>query len=141
MNLFVNFIVKNWLLVLVFVLSGAMLAWPLVGRRFSKIQSIGTLRATQLINSQDALLLDIRETQEYEGGRLPNARHIPLSQLKERSGELAKWKNKPIVIYCNTGTRSGGAGSILEKEGFSEIYQLTGGFRAWKDANLPVQKA
>jgi len=67
------FLEKNWPLVLVFVLSGAMLLWPILQRRLSPTQEIGTFDATLLINSENAILLDIREPKEFTGSRLPNA--------------------------------------------------------------------
>ncbi|HET8831312.1 MAG TPA: rhodanese-like domain-containing protein, partial [Casimicrobiaceae bacterium] len=94
------FVEKNWPLVLVFVLSGVMLLWPLLQRRLSPTREIGTLDATRLINAQNALLLDIREPKEFTGSRLPNALHIPLSQLKERGVELAKFVSRPVIVYC-----------------------------------------
>ena len=134
-----SFIEANWYLILAMVVSGAMLVWPLVRRRLSPVKDIGTLEATRLINS-NAVLVDVRETQEYEGGRLPKAVHIPLSQLESRSGELAKLKDRPVIAYCMTGNRSSLAAKVLERAGFKNIYQLRGGYRAWKDAGLPVEK-
>ena len=74
-----SFIINNWMLELILVLSGGMLVWPLVQGRFSKMKEVGTLNVTQLINRQNAVLLDVREAKEFEGGHLPNAVHIPLS--------------------------------------------------------------
>jgi rhodanese-related sulfurtransferase len=135
-----SFIRENWLLILVMFASGAMLLWPVVQRRLSPMKEIGNLNVTHLINHRDALLLDVREPGEYEQGRLPKALHIPLSQLASRAGELAKHKSRPVVAYCATGNRSRMAGGALAKAGFSEIYHLHGGYRAWKDAGLPVEK-
>ena len=134
-----SFLEANWYLVLAMVVSGAMLVWPLIQRRLSPVRDIGTLEATRLINS-NAVLVDLRETAEFEGGRLPKAIHIPLSQLESRSGELGKLKERPVVAYCMTGNRSSLAAKILERAGFKDIYQLRGGYRAWKDAGLPVEK-
>jgi rhodanese-related sulfurtransferase len=134
------FLQDNWILILVAFVSGAMLVWPLVQRRFSPMKEIGTLQTTHLINNQGAVLVDVRETREYEGGRLPNAVHIPLSQLESRGGELAKHAARPIVAYCESGARSRMAGAALAKAGFKDIYHLNGGYRAWKDAGLPVEK-
>ena len=133
-----SFIENNWMLILVMFLSGAMLLWPFIQRRFSNMKEIGTLNATHLINHQNAVLLDVRETKEMEGGKLPNAVHIPLSQLDARGSELGKFNTRPVVVYCARGQRSRAAGATLEKLGFSDIYQLNGGYRAWKDAGLPV---
>ena len=140
MSFAMSFIQNNWLLVLVMFVSGAMLVWPLVQRRFSPVKDVGNLNVTQLINTQDAVLLDVRETQEYEGGRLPKAIHIPLSQIDSRAGELAKLTGRPIVAYCASGNRSRMAGAALARIGFKDIYNLNGGYRAWKDAGLPVEK-
>ncbi|MBK9117949.1 MAG: rhodanese-like domain-containing protein [Betaproteobacteria bacterium] len=136
-----SFIKKNWILILVLFVSGAMLVWPLVQRRFSSMKDIGTLNATQLINHQNAVLLDVRETAELTGGKLPNAVHIPLSQLPGRAGELAKLAGRPVVVYCARGNRSRTAGGVLAKHGFAEVYSLHGGIGAWKDAGLPLEKA
>jgi len=133
------FIEKNWLLFVALFVSGAMLLWPLVQRRMSPVKEIGTLNVTHLINHQNAVLLDVRETSEFAGGKLPNAVHIPLSQLKGRAGELAKLASRPVVVYCSLGRRSRGAGAILEKLGFANIYTLQGGLKAWKDAGLPLE--
>lgn len=136
-----SFFRENWLLILVAFLSGAMLVWPLVQRRFSPMKELGTLGATHLVNTQDAVLVDVRETKEYDGGRVPNAVHIPLSQLPARAGELAKFQGRPVIAYCASGNRSRMAGAALAKVGFKDVYNLNGGFRAWKDAGLPVEKS
>src|SRR5262249_29263897 len=129
----------NWMLILVFVLSGAMLLWPLIQRQISPAKDIGNLEATRLINSSNALLVDLRETREYAGGRLPNAVHIPLSQFASRGAELTKQVDRPVVTYCMTGNRSRSAASALSRLGFKDIYCLRGGFKGWKDAGLPVE--
>jgi len=135
-----SFLQNNWMLLLVLIMSGGMLVWPLVQRRMSPVKDIGNLEATRLINSANAVLVDVRETKEFEGGRLPKAVHIPLSQLDSRGGELARYVGKPVVAYCMTGNRSRMAGKALERVGFKDIYHLHGGYRAWKDAGLPVEK-
>ncbi len=136
-----SFIEKNWLLILVMFLSGAMLLWPILQRRFSPVKDVGNLNVTHLINHKNALLLDVREPKDFEGGKLPEALHIPLSQLETRGAELAGMTSRPVVVYDGRGQRSRGAGNTLTKLGFSEIYSLHGGLKAWKDAGLPVEAA
>ena len=133
------FVEKNWMLIAVAFVSGAMLLWPLVQRRFSQVKDLGTLGATRLLN-QDALLLDVRETNEFEQGRLPNALHIPLSQLAGRIGEVKGRHDHPVIVYCASGRRSRMAGATLAKAGFKDIYHLSGGIAAWRGAGLPVEK-
>jgi len=140
MSFFQSFIQTNWLLILVFFMSGAMLLFPFVQRLASPLKEVGTLGAIQLVNSRNAVLLDVREPKEYEGGRLPNAIHIPLGQLGSRIQELAKLTARPIVVYCGRGGRTRPAESALANQGFKEIYHLLGGFDAWKAAGLPVEK-
>jgi rhodanese-related sulfurtransferase len=135
-----SFIQANWLLIVVMIVSGAMLVWPLVQGRLSPIRSIGNPEATRLINSANAVLVDLRETQEFAGGRLPGAVHIPLSQLDSRGSELARHIGRPVIAYCMTGNRSRMAGKALARVGFKDVYNLQGGYRAWKDAGLPVEK-
>ena len=138
---FMAFAEKNWILFLAFFLSGAMILWPVIQRRMSPVKEIGTVNVTQLINHQNALLLDVREPGEFTGGKLPNAVHIPLSQLKDRVGELAKMTSRPVVVYCGLGRRARAAGSLLASAGFGSIYMLSGGLKAWKDAGLPLETA
>jgi rhodanese-related sulfurtransferase len=130
----------NQMLVGVMLLSGGMLVWPFVQRRLSSVKDVNNVEATQLINRRNAVLLDVREPKEFEGGRLPSAIHIPLSQLAGRVSELAKFTARPIVAYCDTGRRSRMAAGALEKAGFKEIYTLHGGIAAWKKDGLPVEK-
>ena len=135
-----SFVLNNWLLILVMITSGAMLVWPLVQRRLSPATDVGTFEATRLVNSSNATLLDLRETSELDGGRLPNAVHIPLSQLASRKDELARAASRPVIAYCASGRRSRLAAKTLAAIGFKEVYNLRGGFRAWKEAGLPVEK-
>ncbi|HEY7944807.1 MAG: rhodanese-like domain-containing protein [Burkholderiales bacterium] len=136
----IQFLHNNWPLVLVMLVSGSMLVWPLVQGRLSAMREIGALQATQLINRKDALILDLREAKEYEGGKVLNAMHIPLSQLASRGKELGKFTGRPLIAYCGRGKGSRSAASALAKLGFKEVYALRGGLRAWTEAGLPLEK-
>jgi rhodanese-related sulfurtransferase len=136
----IEFALKEWPLVAVAVVSGTMLVWPLVARRFSPMKEVGTHAATQLIN-HDALVLDVREQKELEAdrGKLPHAVHIPLSELDKRVGEISARAGKPVVAYCARGQRSRAAGGTLAKAGFKDVYTLQGGLAAWRGAGLPLE--
>ena len=135
-----TFLENNWWLVLIMAVSGGMLLWPFIQARLSPTREVGAMQATQLINRENALMLDVRETQEYEGGRVPNAIHLPLSQLPGRGDELKKFVARPVIVYCDRGARSRGAAGTLTKLGFVKVYTLRGGLRAWSEAGLPVEK-
>jgi rhodanese-related sulfurtransferase len=135
-----QFLADNWPLILVTVVSGAMLAWPFVRGRFSTIREVGAMEATALINRRNAVLVDVREPQEYEGGRIPNAVHMPQSQLASRGHELKKLVARPVIAYCERGLRSRTSAAALAKLGFKEVYTLRGGLKAWAEAGLPTEK-
>ncbi|HEY9097577.1 MAG TPA: rhodanese-like domain-containing protein [Thiobacillus sp.] len=134
-----QFIQDNWMLALLAVVSGGMLAWSFVGSKLSGIEQADTLKATRLYND-DALVLDVREDKEYASGHIPKAKHIPLGKLSSRIQELDKHKKKPILVTCRSGQRSARACGILKKAGFETVFNQAGGIIAWERANLPVEK-
>jgi rhodanese-related sulfurtransferase len=119
-------------------LSAARCVWPWSARHGGP--SVNTLEATQLINRQDALVLDVREQAEYAQSHILNARCLPLSQIEARIGDIEKFKDKPVIVCCASGNRSIAAAAALRKAGFSKVFNLGGGFAAWQQAGLPVQK-
>lgn len=136
-----EFIMNNLALVALFVASGAMLLWP----EISKITGggaaeLGTLEATRLMNQGPALVLDVRDPKEYAEGHLPKARHIPVRELSGRLGEIAKFKDKPVIVTCRSGTRSAAACRLLKKSGFTKVFHLKGGIVEWQKASLPVER-
>jgi len=135
-----QFLENNWYLVAIFVVSGAMLAWTYFQGSFSGSRDVGAFEATTLINRRNAVVLDVRETNEYEGGRIPNAVHMPQSQIASRGHELKKFASRPVIAYCERGARSRAAAGALAKLGFAEVYTLRGGLRAWSDSGLPTEK-
>jgi len=134
-----KFVGDNVFLVAVAVVSGGMLIWPAV-RRGAAGSSISTLQATQLMNQQNALVLDVRNPSEYQNGHLLNARNIPLAELDARAKELEKHKAKPLVIVCESDNRSAKAAAALRKQGFEKVFTLGGGMAAWRQAGLPLEE-
>jgi rhodanese-related sulfurtransferase len=136
-----EFVMNNLALVALFVASGLMLVWPEISRLSGAGgQQVGTLEATRLMNQGASLVLDVREDKEFAEGHLPRARHIPLKDLAARLNEIAKFKDKPVIVTCRTGARSGAACRLLKKSGFNNVFQLKGGLAAWQQASLPVEK-
>jgi rhodanese-related sulfurtransferase len=134
----VKFVQDNLLLFVVAFISGAMLLWPLV-RRGAGGPWIGTARATQLINREDALVVDVREPGEFGTGHILGARNLPLKRID--AGEVdIKAKDKPLILCCDNGDRSAKAAAALKKLGFTNVVNLSGGIGAWRQAGLPVEK-
>jgi rhodanese-related sulfurtransferase len=134
-----KFITENIFLIAIAFVSGAMLVWPLV-RRGAGGPSVGTLEATMLINRKDAVVLDVREPGEFAQSHILNARNVPLGELEARIKDLERFKEKPVIVSCATGNRSGTAASILRKRGFTNVVNLAGGVAAWQQAGLPTEK-
>lgn len=81
-------------------------------------------------------LVDVRTAEEFAGGHLKGAKNIPLDRLTERSSELAK--DRPVVLYCYSGSRSASALRALQGLGFSQVKHLQGGILAWQREGLPL---
>jgi rhodanese-related sulfurtransferase len=136
----VQFVISNIFPISIAVISGIMLLWSLFGNRFRGVKEISSAEALQLINHKNAIVLDVREPNEYDSGHVLNSKLVPLGKLKERMGELEKFKEQPIVVVCRSGNRSGTACFLLGRKGFSQAYNLAGGVQAWQKNNLPLEK-
>lgn len=134
-----KFVQENFFLIAVAVASGGMLLWPAV-RRGAGGPAVNTLEATILINQQDALVIDVRESSEFQQGHILGARNVPMSQLETRIADLEKHKERPVIISCGSGNVSGRAASTFRHRGFSRVFNLSGGVAAWQQAGLPVEK-
>jgi rhodanese-related sulfurtransferase len=128
------------MMVSIAMISGYMLLWSFFGNRLRGIKEVDTLGAMSLINRSNALVLDVREQNEYDAGHIINSRLIPKGKVKERIGELEKYRERPIVVVCRSGNRSESATAFLNKQGFTQVHNLTGGVMAWQKANLPLEK-
>lgn len=135
-----EFLNQNIMLVSLVVVSGLSLLWQMAGGRGAG-NSVSPVQATLLINREDAVVLDVREADEFAAGHLPDALSIPVSKLAERVAELEKYKDKPIVVCCASGVRSGKACSELKKHGFDKLHNLAGGVDAWVGAGYPIKKS
>ena len=133
-----EFIQQNLMWVGLAAVSGGMLLWQMLNGPGGS--NISVNEATLLINRQDALVLDVRETAEWSGGHIPNARHIALGHLAKHLSEIDKYKDKPIIVVCASGNRSSAACRTLKNAGYQQVFNLAGGIHAWGDACLPMTK-
>ena len=136
MTQLIEFAGNHLILVGAFFFIVALLVFNLLQAGGSK--SVIPVQAVQLLNREDALPLDIRSAADFEKGHIINARNIPMAELKTRLDELKKMKDRPLVVYCATGTTSGGALKELSAAGFERLYTLKGGIAAWRSDNLPL---
>jgi rhodanese-related sulfurtransferase len=135
-----QFLQNNIWMILIALTSGTMLLWSFVGNHLLGIKEVDHIAATQLINHKNALVLDVREESEYADGHVLNSKHIALGKLKQRIGELEKYRERPVIVICRSGQRSASACILLGKQGFAQVYNLSGGILAWQKASLPLEK-
>ena len=135
----VEFLRQNYLLVAVALVSGGLLVWPYL-RRATGGPWLTPSQATHLINREDAYVIDVREPAEYGGGHVLGAKNIPLARLAASGADLAKRKDRPVIVYCETGERATKAAASLKQQGFARVATLSGGMKAWREAGLPVEK-
>lgn len=132
-----KFLIDNIWLIFCALLSGGALLWPSISARGSKLSLV---QATQLLNQDRAVVVDVRDPKDYATGHMREARNIPIKELPKRVGELDRFKSKSVILVCNAGVQSGRAGSLLKKAGFKEVFSLNGGMAAWQAQGLPITK-
>lgn len=93
-------------------------------------KAVSGLTQVQFIEGyRKAQLVDVREPKEFDGGHILGARNIPSSQMRQRFKEIRS--DKPVYLYCQNSARSARTALLLKKKGYTQIYQLKGGFRQW----------
>lgn len=103
--------------------------------------------AATLVSAEDVfrdksphLILDVRTAQEFAEGHLPGAINIPHDVVSGDDPRLKGWKDKPVLVYCRSGRRSGLAADKLEQAGFSQVQKLKGDLPGWEQAGYPVER-
>jgi rhodanese-related sulfurtransferase len=117
-----------------------MVIWTEFSRLTRKYKQVGPAQAVLVLNRDDSVVLDVRDESEVRAGKITGARHIPLGQLKTRMTELDAFKDKPVLVYCRSGSRSAHACNVMSKAGYQDVSNLAGGIVAWESANLPISK-
>jgi len=141
MQEYIDFARNNFLIVAGFIAVLGFIIKTEISRLTQKHKQIGVNEAVMLLNKDNSIVLDVREDKEVQGGKIKGAKHITLGQLPSKMAELGSDKQKPILVYCRSGSRSGHACQMLTKAGYEDVSNLAGGILAWEAANLPVVKA
>ena len=132
------FLTHNWALVLIAVVSGTLLLAP--GLMASARSGLTPGDAVQLINREKAVVVDVCETDEFAAGHIVGARNIPVADFEQRLPEVVKNKAVPLILVCASGARAQRCAAKAKSLGYEKAVVLGGGLRAWKEANLPVEK-
>jgi len=135
----VEFLQQNLLWVVLATASGAWLLVEFIRQQGDK-SLLTPVEATLLINREDAVTVDVRAEGDYEKGHLPNARHLPFTDFERRSAELEKFRTRPLILYCNSGSTAAKGIASLKKTGFEKLYNLRGGLYEWEKAGYPITR-
>lgn len=140
MQEYIDFARNNFLIVAGFIGVLAFIIKSELSRLSRKYKTVNANQAVMILNKDSAVVLDVREDKEIQGGIIKGARHISLGDLPAQIANIGKNKQDPILVYCRSGARSGNACQQLTKAGFEDVSNLSGGIIAWETANLPVSK-
>ncbi len=137
--MFLEFVQQQWPLFAALVIIVLSLIYSYIGDKLAGYENVDPNRATRLIND-GAGVLDVRTEKEFRDARLFGAINVPVSQLNSQLERLPFDKDQPVVVYCQSGSRSSRACAQLAKAGYGKVYNLSGGIMAWQSAGMPVEK-
>ncbi|HVN49467.1 MAG TPA: rhodanese-like domain-containing protein [Bacteroidota bacterium] len=121
---------------LVYIAAAAIVALYLLNKwKKSRMPHYSPKQVAELLHSPDVVLLDVRTQQERQQKTIKGSLHIPLDQLSRKLDTLTKYKEKEIICFCQSGSRSSAATSLLVKNGF-QAANMVGGMSAWSLAQV-----
>ena len=133
-----NFLIENWLLVLIAVTSGIGLFLPAL--KVMGAPGLSPTQAVLLINREKANVVDVRSAEEFASGHLIGSRHVPLDNINADLPKAVTDKKRPLILVCASGMRSQKAQRLATGLGYEQVHSLGGGLKIWQDANLPLEK-
>ena len=134
-----TFLVNNWLLLALALVSGGLLLWPvLMGGPVAG--SVSPSDAVMLINRSKAVLIDVSDAAEYALGHAGGAKHLAFADVQAKLGTVVKDKKTTVLMLCTTGARAGKAVKLAQELGYLSVQSIAGGTAGWRSASLPIEK-
>lgn len=140
LNSLLDFASRHSFLAILLAVLTVALAWTEVSRLFRSFKALQPAALTALINRENALVVDLSSTSEFEKGHIPGSKNVQPSQFDPENKQLVAAKAMPVVAVCRTGQASANAAKRLKQAGFEQVYWLDGGILAWQQAGLPLVK-
>ena len=137
MAVFLEFLAQEWTLTAAILVCAAMLFYH-ESRRGG--ESISPQQLINKVNKEQAMVVDLRDSAEFQRGHIVDAVNIPHAKLKDQLQLLESHRDKTVVLVCKMGQHSGACGKLLAAEGFSQINRLRGGMMEWQNMQLPLVK-
>ena len=134
-----KFLLDNWMLITLALISGALLLAPVMQGAVSA--GLSANDAVLLINREKAVVVDVCEPTEFAAGHIVGSKNIPVADLSAKLATAVKNKSLPLILVCQSGARSGRAMAAAKTLGYAQVHSLGGGLAAWKSAGLPLEKA
>lgn len=138
MELFLQFVVAKWYL---FGAMGVLLSLLIAHESRKGGPSVSPAQLTDMVNREDAVVLDLRDTAEYRQGHVVGSINMPFGKLAERVAELERFRDRPIIVVCKMGHHSGAVAKTLKEKGFTRVFRLGGGMLEWQGAQLPTVRS
>lgn len=135
MALFLEFLVEQWMLA---AALAAVVVMLVMHEARKSGPSLSPQQSINMVNTEQGIFVDLRETADFKQGHIVDALHIPTTKLEKSLTQLEKYRDKPIVLVCKMGQNASGAGKVLKANGFDKVYKMTGGMMEWSNLQLPV---
>ncbi len=133
-----NFLIENWMLLSVAVISGTALLLPAL--KAMGAPGLSPTQAVLLINREKANVVDVRSAEEFASGHLIGSRHVAVDKIAAELTKTVPDKKRPLLLVCASGMRSQKAQRIALQMGYEKVHSLGGGLKNWQDASLPLEK-
>lgn len=127
-----------WPVALAAVIFVAVLAYEM-RLRAQNTASVVPQDAIRMMN-QGATVLDLRAEQAYADGHINGARHFDAAQILDAGDTLKRYRERPLIVYCDRGTVAAAAVRTLTRQGFTKVFTLRGGLDAWRAEKLPLAR-
>ncbi|NOT84721.1 MAG: rhodanese-like domain-containing protein [Methylococcaceae bacterium] len=137
MERYLEFILNHYLLALGLAVVTFLLIQELIEGFLRNFEFISPTLAVVKMNTTETTVIDVRDSPDFITGHIEAALNLPLDKLPEQLTTLSK--SQPIIVACQNGTRSAPACKILTKNGFSQVFCLTGGMQSWEENKLPIK--
>lgn len=140
MERLIEFAGNHTLLVGLFAAILVMLIGTEVSRRLRRFKEVSPTQATQLINRENAVVLDVRSANEFQQGHIAGARNVPADAVEQQQKQTEKLRDRPVIVCDQAGPTSSRVAGRLAAQGFERVFVLAGGIRSWQSENLPLVK-
>lgn len=141
MDRYIEFVTNHWLLFIALVVVSFLLLQELVETALRKFEMLSPLLVVSKMNSDDTVVIDVREANEFKSGHIESAISTPLGSFDKHIEKLKKHKHNPLIVVCQTGTRSTPACKKLAAAGFDKVFSMIGGMQSWEENNFPTTKS